>query len=164
MISPAEALQRLRNGNRRFVTGERGNAESLGEARRAELAQRNEMPGGVLFKMKEDPRITRVGRVIRRLSIDELPQLWNVLRGDMALVGPRPALPAEVSTYSVAERRRLLVRPGITCIWQVSGRSDIPFSRQVEMDLEYILTANLATDLKLLVKTVPAVISGQGAY
>jgi exopolysaccharide biosynthesis polyprenyl glycosylphosphotransferase len=134
------------------------------EARKAALATRNEMEGGVLFKIKDDPRITRVGRIIRRFSIDELPQLWNVLRGDMALVGPRPALPAEVAQYSLLERRRLQARPGITCLWQVSGRSNIPFARQVEMDLEYIHRATVTTDLRLLVKTVPAVISGTGAY
>lgn len=133
------------------------------ETRRAALVSHNEMDGGVLFKIKDDPRITRVGRVIRRFSIDELPQLWNVLRGDMALVGPRPALPDEVAQYRLADRQRLLVRPGITCIWQVSGRSGIPFERQVEMDLEYIHRATLKTDLHLLLKTIPAVISGHGA-
>ena len=134
------------------------------EARKAELARQNEMAGGVLFKIRDDPRVTRVGRIIRRFSIDELPQLWNVLRGDMALVGPRPALPGEVAQYPLPARRRLLARPGITCIWQVSGRSNIPFEGQVAMDLEYIQTANLVTDLRLLLKTVPAVISGSGAY
>ena len=134
------------------------------EERRAALAARNEMSGGVLFKMHKDPRITRVGRLIRRLSIDELPQLWNVLRGDMALVGPRPALPAEVAQYSLTARRRLLARPGITCTWQVSGRSTLPFARQIELDLQYIHKASVAEDLRLLLKTVPAVIGGQGAY
>jgi lipopolysaccharide/colanic/teichoic acid biosynthesis glycosyltransferase len=134
------------------------------EARKAALVRRNEMTGGVLFKIKDDPRITRIGRIIRRFSIDELPQLWNVLRGDMALVGPRPALPDEVAQYSLEARRRLSARPGITCIWQVSGRSNIPFEGQVAMDLEYIHTATLTTDLRLLLKTVPAVISGSGAY
>jgi exopolysaccharide biosynthesis WecB/TagA/CpsF family protein len=134
------------------------------EARKAELMNENQIAGGVLFKIKRDPRITRVGRILRRFSIDELPQLWNVLRGDMALVGPRPALPSEVAQYSIADRNRLLTRPGITCIWQVSGRSNIPFEGQVAMDLEYIHNAKLSTDLKLLLKTVPAVISGHGAY
>ncbi len=134
------------------------------EARKHELAGSNEMNGGVLFKIRHDPRITRVGRIIRRLSIDELPQLWNVLRGDMALVGPRPALPGEVAQYSLEARRRLATRPGITCIWQVSGRSNIPFEGQVTMDLEYIQTATLTTDIRLLLKTVPAVIGGSGAY
>lgn len=134
------------------------------EARKASLQSINEVDGGVLFKIKEDPRITRVGRIIRRFSVDELPQLWNVLCGDMALVGPRPALPAEVVQYNQRERLRLAARPGITCIWQVSGRSNIPFDRQVEMDVEYINRSSLGTDVQLLIKTVPAVLSGHGAY
>ena len=96
---------------------------------RSSLQARNEMAGGVTFKMKRDPRVTAVGRLLRRGSIDELPQLWNVLKGEMSLVGPRPPLPSEVAKYSLAQRRRLDVTPGITCIWQVSGRSDIPFER-----------------------------------
>lgn len=134
------------------------------EARKAELITQNEMQGGVLFKMQDDPRITRVGRFIRRFSIDELPQLWNVLRGDMAVVGPRPALPDEVAQYDLQQRHRLLARPGITCTWQVSGRSRIPFEQQVEMDVEYIHRGSLGTDVQLLIKTVPAVINGDGAY
>ena len=134
------------------------------EERKQALLAQNEMAGGVLFKMKKDPRITRVGRFIRRFSIDELPQLWNVLRGDMSLVGPRPALPREVAQYSLRDRHRLAALPGITCIWQVSGRSDIPFEQQVEMDRAYIHKATLGMDIRLLMKTVPAVISGRGAY
>jgi lipopolysaccharide/colanic/teichoic acid biosynthesis glycosyltransferase len=134
------------------------------EERKAALEAQNEMQGGVLFKMKDDPRITRVGRTIRRLSIDELPQLWNVLKGDMSLVGPRPALPLEVSQYSLEERDRLAAKPGITCTWQVSGRSDIPFDEQVVLDIDYIREQSVKNDLKLLVKTVPAVITGRGAY
>lgn len=134
------------------------------EARKRALMQDNEMDGGVIFKMKNDPRITRVGRVIRRLSIDELPQLWNVLVGDMSLVGPRPPLPDEVAQYSARERHRLNGIPGITCIWQVSGRSDIPFEQQVEMDLHYLHSASLKQNLILLLKTIPAVFSGRGAY
>jgi exopolysaccharide biosynthesis polyprenyl glycosylphosphotransferase len=134
------------------------------EARKQALMAQNEMAGGVLFKMKNDPRITRVGKFIRRASIDELPQLWNVLRGDMSLVGPRPALPSEVNQYSPAERRRLEVIPGITCIWQVSGRSDIPFDQQVHLDVEYIESQSLWLDIKLLLLTVPAVLLGKGAY
>jgi lipopolysaccharide/colanic/teichoic acid biosynthesis glycosyltransferase len=134
------------------------------EARKAELLAANEMAGGVIFKMQRDPRITRIGRVIRKASIDELPQLWNVVKGDMSLVGPRPALPSEVDVYSLADRRRLAVIPGITCIWQVSGRSDIPFPQQVELDVRYIESQSLLTDLKLLAQTVPAVLFGRGAY
>ncbi|MFT5691992.1 MAG: exopolysaccharide biosynthesis WecB/TagA/CpsF family protein [Oceanicoccus sp.] len=132
--------------------------------RRDDLLKHNEMAGGVLFKMKEDPRITRTGRFIRRFSIDEIPQLWNVLRGDMSLVGPRPALPSEVSLYSLYDRKRLKVQPGITGIWQVSGRSNISFDQQVKMDIDYIQSASLTTDVQLLLKTIPAVISGNGAY
>lgn len=134
------------------------------EARKQALLARNEMAGGVIFKMKNDPRITRIGRFIRRASIDELPQLWNVLRGDMSLVGPRPALPSEVNQYSPAERRRLEVIPGITCIWQVSGRSDIPFDQQVRLDVDYIESQSVWLDIKLLLLTVPAVLLGKGAY
>jgi len=134
------------------------------EQRKLALEALNEMQGGVLFKLKQDPRITRVGRIIRRLSIDELPQLWNVFKGDMSLVGPRPALPVEVSQYSLEDRDRLDAKPGITCTWQVTGRSDIPFNEQVLLDIEYINQQSVKNDLKLLVKTVPAVLSGRGAY
>ncbi|MEI7866647.1 MAG: sugar transferase [Candidatus Methylumidiphilus sp.] len=134
------------------------------EARKKELEAMNEMNGGVLFKMKEDPRITSVGKFIRKTSIDELPQLWNVFIGDMSLVGPRPALPSEVNQYSLAERRRLEVIPGITCIWQVSGRSEIPFDQQVGLDVDYIESQSLWLDIKLLLLTIPAVLLGRGAY
>ena len=134
------------------------------EERKLALLKENEMAGGVLFKMKADPRITRVGKFIRKASIDELPQLWNVFCGDMSLVGPRPPLPAEVNQYSLNDRRRLDVVPGITCIWQVSGRSDIPFDQQVQLDVEYIESHSIWLDIKLLLMTVPAVILGRGAY
>jgi exopolysaccharide biosynthesis polyprenyl glycosylphosphotransferase len=134
------------------------------EARKAVLAGSNEMEGGVTFKMKRDPRITRVGRYIRRASIDELPQLWNVLKGDMSLVGPRPPVPSEVSQYTLSDRRRLEAKPGITCVWQVSGRSDIPFEQQVELDFAYIESQSVWMDIKLLLKTIPAVLFGRGAY
>lgn len=134
------------------------------EQRRLELLARNEMQGGVIFKIKHDPRVTQVGRLIRRTSVDELPQLFNVLRGDMSLVGPRPPLPSEVAQYSLRDHGRLAAIPGITCIWQVSGRSEIPFERQVEMDLDYIHQQSLAADVRLLLKTVPALLRGRGAY
>ena len=129
-----------------------------------ELAADNESSDGVIFKMKDDPRITRVGRFIRKFSIDELPQLANVLKGDMSLVGPRPALPSEVAEYTLEERKRLHVIPGITCIWQVSGRSEIPFSGQVRLDLQYIQSAGIVSDVRILLKTIPAVLAGKGAY
>jgi lipopolysaccharide/colanic/teichoic acid biosynthesis glycosyltransferase len=131
---------------------------------KAELAAMNESTAGVIFKIKKDPRITRVGRIIRKLSIDELPQLLNVLIGDMSLVGPRPPLPSEVAKYTLDERKRLHVIPGITCLWQVSGRSDIPFNEQVMLDMQYIQSASLLNDLLLLLKTIPAVLTGKGAY
>ena len=134
------------------------------EERFAALTGKNEMQGGVLFKIKQDPRITNIGKFIRKFSIDELPQLWNVLNGSMSLVGPRPALPEEVAQYEQKCRQRLLVKPGITCIWQVSGRSDIPFEQQVELDHLYISKRSLLTDIKLLLATVPAVITARGAY
>ncbi len=129
-----------------------------------QLMEQNEMQGGVLFKMKEDPRITRTGRFIRKYSIDELPQLWNVLNGSMSLVGPRPPVPSEVDQYSIKDRRRLDVKPGITCIWQVSGRSEIAFAEQVELDVDYIESHSFFTDIKILFKTIPAVLLGKGAY
>ena len=119
---------------------------------------------GPVFKIRDDPRVTRVGRFLRRCSIDELPQLWNVLRGDMSLVGPRPPLPEEFQLYDARERRRLDVKPGITCIWQVSGRSDLDFETWVDMDLAYIDTWSLRLDARLLGRTVAAVLTGRGAY
>jgi exopolysaccharide biosynthesis polyprenyl glycosylphosphotransferase len=130
---------------------------------RDELAHLNEADGP-LFKIRDDPRITRVGRVLRTWSLDELPQLVNVLRGDMSLVGPRPALPEEVEKYTPWQMRRLRVRPGITGVWQVSGRSDVPFDEAVRMDLFYIENWSLGTDLFLLGKTLLAVLGRQGAY
>ncbi len=132
-------------------------------ARRHEHDELN-MHHGPIFKIRDDPRITSVGRAIRRLSIDELPQFFNVLKGSMSLVGPRPALPEEFLDYTERERQRLQVKPGVTCIWQVSGRSDIDFETWIDMDLEYIEEWSLRMDLMLLAKTVPAVITGRGAY
>ncbi len=129
-----------------------------------EIMAQNEMTGGVIFKMKNDPRIFPVGKFIRKASIDELPQLWNVLKGDMSLVGPRPALPSEVNQYSLDDRRRLEVIPGITCIWQVSGRSNIPFPQQVQLDVQYIQSQSIWMDIKLLLQTIPAVLLSRGAY
>jgi len=136
------------------------NAEKLKDT----LLAQNQHGDGVTFKMKNDPRITRVGRVLRKYSLDELPQLWCVLKGDMSLVGPRPPVPREVRLYTLADRRRLDVTPGLTCIWQVSGRGDIPFPQQVELDLQYIESQSFWLDVKLLLATVPAVLLGKGAY
>ena len=134
------------------------------EKLKSQLMDQNESQAGVIFKMKKDPRITRVGAIIRKFSIDELPQLFNVLNGDMSLVGPRPPVPAEVQGYSLSDRRRLDVTPGITCIWQVSGRSDIDFEGQVRLDVQYINSQSFITDIIILFKTVPAVLLGKGAY
>jgi len=136
------------------------NADKIKE----QLLARNESGDGVIFKMKRDPRVTRIGRFIRRYSLDELPQLWNVFIGDMSLVGPRPPIPAEVAEYTLEDRKRLHVKPGITCIWQVSGRSDIPFKEQVQLDVQYIRSQGVWNDLKLLLQTIPAVLLGKGAY
>ena len=125
------------------------NAEELLE----ELMEHNEMDGPV-FKIKDDPRITKVGKFIRKTSVDELPQLFNILMGDMSIVGPRPAIPHEVAEYNDYQRQRLLVKPGLTCIWQVSGRNSIGFDEWMEMDLEYIENRNLWMDIKLIFKTV----------
>ena len=128
------------------------------------LVAQNESGDGVIFKMKQDPRITRVGRFIRRFSIDEMPQFLNVLLGDLALVGPRPPVPREVALYSLEERKRLHAKPGLTCLWQIQGRSEIPFKEQVRLDLQYIHSQSLWRDIVILVKTVPAVLLGRGAY
>ncbi len=136
------------------------NADQMKDA----LWEQNESEDGVIFKMKNDPRVTKVGRFIRRFSIDELPQLVNVLKGDMSLVGPRPPLPREVKEYSLEDRKRLHVKPGITGLWQIKGRSDIPFNQQVQLDFEYIRSQGIKNDLIILLKTIPAVISGKGAY
>ena len=133
------------------------------EERKKELMAQIE-PDGPVFKMKNDPRITIVGKYIRQLSIDELPQLFNVLQGDMSLVGPRPPVPQEVAQYEYDERRRLDVIPGITGLQQVSGRSNLDFKRWVELDLEYIAKQSLFEDLKILLKTIPAVVFSKGAY
>ena len=127
------------------------------------LLDQNRHEDNRTFKILSDPRITPVGRLLRRLSLDELPQFWNVLWGEMSLVGPRPPVPSEVALYQRRDLTRLAVKPGITCIWQVSGRSNLDFSRQVELDIEYIERRSVWLDLKLLALTLPAVFRGDGA-
>ena len=134
------------------------------EARKAALAKENEHRTGPIFKMKKDPRITPVGRILRKTSIDELPQLYNVLKGDMTLIGPRPPTLDEVANYDLWQRKRLDLTGGITCIWQVSGRSEIQFDEWVRMDIEYQRKRSLWFDIKLLFRTIGAVVSGRGAY
>lgn len=134
------------------------------EAKKAQLLALNESKDGVIFKMKDDPRITKVGRFLRRTSLDELPQLWNVFIGDMSLVGPRPPVPKEVQEYTLEDRKRLDVIPGITCLWQIMGRSEIPFNEQVRLDKEYIIAPSVWKDIVILLKTIPAILGGKGAY
>ncbi|MDQ3957417.1 MAG: exopolysaccharide biosynthesis polyprenyl glycosylphosphotransferase, partial [Actinomycetota bacterium] len=133
------------------------------EARRAELEHLNQGPG-LLFKLADDPRVTRAGKVLRRYSLDELPQLWNVLRGEMSLVGPRPAIPSEVEQYDEWIRNRLKVKPGMTGLWQVSGRTETSFSDYVRYDLFYIQNWSLSLDLWILWRTVRAVFTAEGAH
>jgi len=135
------------------------NAEDL----KASLMDKNEATGPV-FKIKDDPRVTRIGKFIRKTSIDELPQLINVLKGEMSLVGPRPSLPQEVAAYSSYERQRLKVVPGITCYWQVGGRSSLSFSEWVELDLKYIRERNLFIDFKLIIKTFFVLFGSKDAF
>jgi lipopolysaccharide/colanic/teichoic acid biosynthesis glycosyltransferase len=132
------------------------------EALKAQLLHLNEM-GGPVFKIKNDPRVTRVGRFLRKTSLDELPQFLDVLVGNMSLVGPRPPLPSEVSQYDAHHRRRLSVKPGITCLWQISGRNEIDFDEWVDLDLRYIDNWTYLLDLKILLQTVPAVLRKKGA-
>ena len=134
------------------------NAEELLE----DLQKMNEMSGPV-FKIKEDPRITRVGKFIRKTSLDELPQIINILNGDMSFVGPRPPLVNEVKQYNEYQIQRLLVKPGLTCIWQVSGRNNIDFDEWIELDLKYIKERNLMLDLTLIPKTIPALLGDENA-
>ena len=132
------------------------------EERLQELMHLNEQSGPT-FKIKDDPRITKVGKFIRKTSLDELPQLFNVLKGDMSLVGPRPAIPREVEQYTDYQKQRLFVKPGLTCIWQVSGRNNIEFDQWVELDIQYIKTRNLWLDIKLILLTIPALLGDENA-
>ena len=134
------------------------------EEKKAALLEFNDHGKSITFKMKNDPRVTKIGRIIRKLSIDELPQLFLVLKGEMSMVGPRPGTLNEVMRYNSYQLERLSVKPGLTCIWQVSGRGTIPFDQQVEMDRQYIAKRSLILDLKLLILTVPAILSTRGAF
>jgi exopolysaccharide biosynthesis polyprenyl glycosylphosphotransferase len=150
-------------GGRRFTLYKFRSMINNAEQLRAELHQLNELDGPV-FKMSEDPRITAVGRWLRRFSLDELPQLWNILRGEMSFVGPRPAVPEEVEQYQDWQRRRLRMRPGLTCTWVLEGRNHLDFNRWMQLDLTYIDNWSLWLDVKIFLLTIPIVLSGRGAY
>lgn len=134
------------------------------EKKRGALLERNRNREGITFKLENDPRVTWIGRWLRRSSVDELPQLWNVIKGEMSLVGPRPPLPYEVLEYGPLERKRLRVKPGLTCLWQVNGRSDLSFSHQVMLDIAYINNRSFRLDVEILMRTIPVVLTGRGAY
>jgi exopolysaccharide biosynthesis polyprenyl glycosylphosphotransferase len=150
-------------GGRRFTLYKFRSMINNAEQMRAELHQLNELDGPV-FKISDDPRITTVGRWLRRFSLDELPQLWNIFSGEMSFVGPRPAVPEEVDQYEDWQRRRLRMRPGLTCIWVLEGRSHVDFNRWMQLDLKYIDTWSLWLDTKIFLRTIPIVLSGRGAY
>ncbi|VGO16536.1 putative sugar transferase EpsL [Pontiella desulfatans] len=134
------------------------------EELKSELRKQNDLQDEINFKLKDDPRVLRCGRFMRRSSIDEIPQFFNVLVGDLSLVGPRPPLPEEVKAYSLADRKRLHVKPGLTCLWQIGGRSDLPFDQQVGLDMQYIQSQSIFKDIVIMLKTIPAVLFGRGAY
>jgi exopolysaccharide biosynthesis polyprenyl glycosylphosphotransferase len=166
LTSPGPALYRQRRvgrDGRLFTVLKFRSMHVDADARQAAVDAENE-GAGPLFKMKRDPRITGVGRWLRRTSLDELPQLVNVVLGDMSLVGPRPALPREVAAYDDVTRRRLLVRPGLTGLWQVHGRSDLSWEETRRLDVRYVENWSLGFDLSILVRTVDAVLRGRGAY
>jgi exopolysaccharide biosynthesis polyprenyl glycosylphosphotransferase len=164
--SPGAALytqRRTGRGGQTFTMYKFRTMRTDAEDQRAALVHRNDLDG-VLFKMYDDPRITRVGRILRRYSLDELPQLINVVRGEMSLVGPRPALPTEVARYAADPRHRLTVRPGLTGLWQVSGRSDLSWEESVRLDLHYVDNWSWALDLQIMARTLRAVLGHRGAY
>jgi exopolysaccharide biosynthesis polyprenyl glycosylphosphotransferase len=154
--------ERMGLNGRRFTCVKFRTMVADAEERLRDLEHLNEVDGPV-FKIKRDPRVTPVGRLLRKTSLDELPQLWNVLKGEMSLVGPRPPIPSEVEHYARWQRRRLSMRPGLTCLWQISGRSDLDFDTWMKLDLQYIDDWSMTMDLVILLKTIPAVISGRGA-
>jgi lipopolysaccharide/colanic/teichoic acid biosynthesis glycosyltransferase len=155
--------KRIGRGGREFTFYKLRSMVKDAHARRDHLNHLNECDGPV-FKIARDPRITPIGRFMRSTSLDEVPQFWNVLRGDMSLVGPRPPIPEEVAQYEPWQLRRLDVRPGLTCLWQISGRSRIGFQEWMRLDLEYIRHRSLKLDVQILLRTIPAVLSREGAY
>lgn len=160
--SPIFVQERIGINGRRFQLLKFRSMVVNAEARLKELQSKNEMDGPV-FKIKEDPRVTRIGRLIRKSSIDELPQLINIIKGEMSIVGPRPPLPNEVEQYGPYEMQRLLVKPGLTCYWQARGRNEIGFQEWMELDMKYIYNHNLRIDIKLVLLTIRSVLTGIGA-
>ena len=166
LSSPGPVLYRQRRvgrGGREFVVLKFRSMVASAESQRLALQPQNEADGP-LFKLAHDPRITRTGRWLRRYSLDELPQLFNVIGGSMSLVGPRPALPEEVATYSAHEYRRLWAKPGMTGLWQVSGRSNLGWQEGIDLDLRYVEQWSIVMDLGILLRTLPAVVLARGAY
>jgi exopolysaccharide biosynthesis polyprenyl glycosylphosphotransferase len=157
------AQMRMGSGGRTFPVYKFRTMVNDAEARKAELVDQNEADGPI-FKIRNDPRRTRVGQFLRRTSLDELPQLWNILRGEMSWVGPRPATPDEVDRYLPWHMRRLAAKPGLTGLWQVSGRSDTTFEEMVRLDIYYVEHWSVLMDLRILLQTIPTVLSGRGAY
>jgi len=165
MTSPGPAIfrqERCGLNGRRFVFYKFRSMCEDAEALRASVEHMNQR--SLVFKIANDPRLTPVGRWLRKFSIDELPQFWNVLKGDMSLVGPRPAIPGEVEQYKRWQRRRLRMRPGLTCLWAVSGRDEVDFETWMKLDMEYIDRWSLALDWKILLRTLPSVLTGRGAH
>jgi exopolysaccharide biosynthesis polyprenyl glycosylphosphotransferase len=150
-------------GGRRFTLLKFRSMVQNAEELRADMEHLNEADGPV-FKIADDPRVTPIGRWLRRTSLDELPQLWNILRGDMSFVGPRPPIPAEVDKYESWQRRRLRMRPGLTCLWALEGRSQLNFDRWMQLDLSYIDRWSLWLDAQIFLKTIPHVLFGRGAW
>jgi lipopolysaccharide/colanic/teichoic acid biosynthesis glycosyltransferase len=154
---------RVGRGGRKFAFLKLRSMQEDAEELRGLLLHMNQAQGPA-FKLHNDPRVTRVGKILRKTSLDELPQLWHVLTGDMSLVGPRPPFPEEVEKYEPWMLKRLSVRPGLTCLWQIRGRSDLSFDEWMRLDIEYVDRCSFPLDLKILVLTVPAVLSARGAY
>jgi lipopolysaccharide/colanic/teichoic acid biosynthesis glycosyltransferase len=161
--SPIFSQTRITKGGKTFKMYKFRSMCMNAEERLKEVEHLNESKGGVIFKMKDDPRITKVGKFIRKTSIDELPQLFNILAGDMSIVGPRPPIVKEVTQYTTYQMNRFLVKGGLTCFWQCGGRSNIGFEEQVEMDLDYIKTRSTLVDMKIVLKTIKTVLRMDGA-
>jgi len=165
LTSPGPAIfrqERCGLNGRRFVFYKFRSMCLDAEAMRESVEHMNHRE--VVMKIPNDPRLTGVGRWLRKFSADELPQLWNVLKGDMSLVGPRPAIPSEVEQYKRWQRRRLRMRPGLTCLWAISGRDEVDFETWMKLDMEYIDNWSLGLDWKIILRTIPSVLSGRGAH